>query len=153
VIVTWGKYKEEPSRLWKTPEGATVDGPHVEEGLEDAAFFRDGPGPDLIATVSLGDKVVSVYCSGEMRVENLNTEERYVNAADLIAAGIKTDRDLTISERRRDIEFIHNPWFEVVVDGEDLDLIEHTYGSAILLAEGVLTNPDYDAMFSTEGVA
>jgi len=135
---------------WKTREGATVYGPPVDPETDDAAFFRDGPGTDLVATVSKDGRTVSVYCTGEMRVQNLDTDERYANAADLLAAGIRTDRELTAAEDRRDIEFIHNPWFEVSVENEDLDLIEHSYAGAVLLAEGVLTNPDYAAVFDTE---
>jgi hypothetical protein len=138
---------------WRTEAGATVNGPRPDGETDDAAFFRDGPATNLVATVTIGRKSVSVYCTGDMRVQNLDTDERYVNAADLIAAGYTTDRELTAAEDRRDVEFIHNPWFEVVVDGEDLDLIEHSYAGAVLLAEEVLTNPDYAAMFDTEVTA
>jgi hypothetical protein len=138
---------------WKTEAGATVNGPRPDGETDDAAFFRDGPATNLIATVTLGRKSVSVYCTGEMRVQNLGTDERYSNAADLVAAGYTTDRELTAAEDRRDVEFIHNPWFELETEtdgAEGLDLIEHSYAGAILLAEGVLTNPDYDVLFDVE---
>jgi len=140
-------------QTWKTPAGATVDGPQASDEVDDAAFFRDGDGADLVARVTLGRKSVSVYCAGEMRVHNLNTDERYVYASDLFAAGIRTDAELTAAEDRRDVEFVHNPWFELEIQGDDgggLDLIEHSYAGAILLAEEVLTNPDYAALFDVE---
>ena len=128
---------------WGRPSGAVVDGPEPDTERDDAAFWRDGDAVDHAATVGLGGRSVSIYCTGVMRVSKVGTDERYHNRDALVSAGYRTDRELFAAEERGEVEFENNPWFEVHAEDEHLDLIAGSYTEAILIAEDVLIDPTY----------
>lgn len=128
---------------WGRPSGAVVDGPETDIYRDDAAFWREGGPVDHTATVALGGRSVAIYCTGMMRVSKVGTDERYQNRDALVSAGYRTDRELFAAEERGEIEFENNPWFEVEVEYEYLDLIAGSYTEAILMAEDVLIDPAY----------
>lgn len=113
--------------------GFFVTGPDIDPLIEDAAFYCEGTGSAHVADVSLGDRQVSIYCDGTMRVMSLSEPyERYNYNGALIDAGFRNDAELFEAEQRRDIEFINNPWFDLYdEEGEHLDRITHTYSDAL----------------------
>lgn len=120
--------------------GFVVYGPAIDEEANDAAFFCDGMGSSLVASVRLGDHAVQVRCDGQMRVEDIVEETRYSYAEALISAGYRTDDELYEGERIGALYFENNPWFDLYDDdtGEHLDYISHDYSSALEAAMNFL---------------
>lgn len=73
------------------------------------------------------EESVSVYCLGDM--ELYYQEKSFYSAGDLISAGINNDKELYELEDRGG-EWIHNSWFEVLGDDDELG-IYHTAKEAI----------------------
>lgn len=99
----------------------------------DAAFFTETGGSELLWESA--DKKVCVYKNGEMRVHYGDRVLRYTN--DLIANGIDSDERLEEALEKGIIDFVDNPWFEVVwADCED-GVVHHNYEEAVAYAEKV----------------
>jgi hypothetical protein len=113
--------------------GFSVSGPSIDPLIEDAAFYCEGTGSAHVASVTLNGRQVDIYCDGVMRVMSLNEPyERYNYNGALVDAGFRNDEELFDAEKRREIEFLNNPWFDLYdYEGEHLDRIAHTYSDAL----------------------
>lgn len=109
----------------------------------DAAFFVDGDGHTLIATVVTGDREVQVFADGEMRIDVYSNDEAAQagdlsellgtirTADDLEQYGIRTDDDIA-SER---LVWSNNAWFDLYdSDGTHLNVVSHSIEDALILA-------------------
>lgn len=99
---------------------------------EDAAFFTYDHGSMLVWQTD--DKLVRVYKNGEMRINY--TEDsgdvsvlRYVE--DLDAKGLDTDEKLAAASDSGKVEWIDNPWFEVVWEDNEEGEVLHGYTEAV----------------------
>lgn len=110
-----------------------------DELTQDAAFYCDGSGTTQVAVVSAGERSVSVYCLGVMRVWDHRSGHLYLTTQDLLDAGLRTDRGLEEAERDGHVEFENNPWFELFVDGEPLGNVVHSLDEAVALAVDHIT--------------
>lgn len=100
---------------------------------EDAAFYTDTH--DSWVIYAAGD--VKVYRAGEMRINYTNDDGsvsvlRYTS--DLDDKGLDTDEKLRAAEESGLIEWIHNPWFEVVESDDEYGEVDLDYTSSIHLA-------------------
>lgn len=100
----------------------------------DAAFYTDSH--DCFAVWVSGD--VKVYRAGEMRIHYTRPDGsvavlRYTS--DLDDVGIDSDDKLRSAEKDGLIEWIHNPWFEVVESDDDIvGEVELDYDGAVAIA-------------------
>ena len=87
----------------------------------DAAFFTQHDGCDLVWQTT--DKMVRVYKNGEMRIKFGNDIIRYTS--DLDERGFDTDEKLWEATNSGLLDWIDNPWFEVVWDdNEDGEIVD-----------------------------
>lgn len=133
-----------------------LDGFDVEwaEGLpldynqKDAAFYKT-TSSSWIATLKKNGFEVDIYCEGELRAEVLADENRYETATtgpELIDYGVKNDDDL------QHVEWVHNPWFDLYVDGEHLDDVTHEITDAVNAAKAYLDETIVNANQIENGV-
>ena len=99
----------------------------------DAAFYTDTH--DAWVIWASGD--VKVYRAGEMRIHYTRPDGsiavlRYTG--DLDDSGIDSDEKLRKAEENGLIEWIHNPWFEVVESDDEYGEVDLDYDSSIALA-------------------
>ena len=135
-----------------------LDGFDVEwaEGLplgynqKDAALYCTGSS-SWIATLRKNGFEVDVYCDGEMSARVLVDENRYETlhtGPELIDHGVKTDEDLqTMVE-----EWGMNPWFDLYVNGEHLDVVTHDISDAVQAAKSYLDETIVNANQIENGV-
>ena len=105
---------------------------------EDAAFFTYDHGSMLVWQTE--DKTVRVYKNGEMRInytEGDGTVSVLRYTEDLDYKGLDTDEKLFAAERAEKIEWINNPWFEVVWEDNEDGEISDGYTSAVEYAKKV----------------
>lgn len=95
---------------------------------QDAVWFQNDINP--VATVVYGDREVSVFVMGEVRVRVEDFVHRNVDS--ILAAGIYNDEQLSAAEERGDIEFLNNNWFEIIENDDDYtSIVAHTLHGAI----------------------
>ena len=100
---------------------------------EDAAFFTYEGGSMLVWQTE--DKMVRVYKNGEMRIHFGDNVLRYTD--DLDAYGFDTDEKLKAATDDGLIDWIDNPWFEVVWEDNEEGEIFHGYTDAVDYAKKV----------------
>ena len=109
----------------------------------DAAFYRDegDMGGSYVCSVSRNGLSVDIHCDGDMKITNRTNGDVYICGSDLIAAGFdedkKLDRALESSEYG-DLAWDMNPWFDMYVNGEHLDNVQHDILEAIDAAKAWL---------------
>ena len=138
-----------------------------EQGREDSCWYTfTGSGHDVVAHVSRGERVISVYADGEMRIEGYRKDgDRFVHEGviryfeDLSDYGIESDDDLwglPVARTLDDGFDLHGPnkagyyflidqnsWFDLYSeDGEHLDCVRDTLTSAIETAVEIINNDD-----------
>jgi hypothetical protein len=99
----------------------------------DAAFFTHTSGSDLIWQSD--DKSVRVYKNGEMRIHYGDNVLRY--SSDLYEYGIDSDEKLNAMEESGEIEWVDNPWFEIVWDENEDGEVHHDIIHAIERASAI----------------
>ncbi len=113
----------------------------VNERQYDPCFYVDN-GHTLVAKVSKDKKVISIYCDGEMRINDFRDGKdlppsviRY--ASDLIKLGIESDELVFEHNESGRFDWVNNAWFDLYSnddsDGDSgwLDNVTHDLSDAI----------------------
>lgn len=119
--------------------GATIEwntGLPLGEKQQDAMFYKDVDG--WVAKVMLGEFAIDIYCDGETRVKNRINDAKLTNGSDLIADGFDTDDKLRAGFESGDLIHDMNSWFDLYIDGEHIDAVQHEIEDAVDAAIGVL---------------
>ena len=103
-------------------------------GQQDAMFYRT-TGHSWVCTVGKQGFTVDIYCDGEMRVKNVRTNELYQDGRDLELAGLLTDTDIELATEKEILDIGMNPWFDLYVEGEHLDAVNHEIDDAVKAAK------------------
>jgi hypothetical protein len=116
---------------------------------QDAAFYTDGAGTQVVWDNQTGNGRFYVVRNGEMRIHaraTLDEEPTVIRYTDQLEAfGVKTDADLTAWTDKGDEYFtwVNNAWFEVW-DAENPDYyseVIHELDLAIENAQELIANP------------
>lgn len=116
------------------------------ENQRDAVFYQ---GEGRIAVVSYKGFEVEIFCDGDMRCYNSETEETYRQTIHFLDAGIETDKQLREAHEKLDWDM--NPWFDAYVYGEHLDDVQHDLIEAIASASAYVVE-QYDNSRVIEGI-
>ena len=108
----------------------------------DACFFA---GEGFIATVAYEGFSVDIYCDGETKIYNPNTEEWYKGGSDLIRGGFDTDSKFNKAVEDESLVVDMNSWFDLYCYGEHLDAVTHTLDEALLTAKNYVYQEYFDA--------
>jgi hypothetical protein len=129
------------------------------QGREDSAWYTYQSQHDAVCTVSNGEREITVYADGEMRVtvyDNINGDDsmdsstlRYCDQ--WREYGINNDAEIFEASENGLIDWVNNSWFDLYTNdhnvGEDgwLDSVNHSLSDAIeqatlLLSEDELWN-------------
>ena len=98
----------------------------------DACFFA---GEGLITTVSYEGFAVDIYCDGETKIYNRETDDYYNGGKDLIACGFDTDSKFNKAIEDESLLMDMNSWFDLYCYGEHLDAVTHTLDEALARAK------------------
>ena len=121
----------------------------------DAAFFVEGDGHHLVATISNGEREIRVFCDGEMRLHLWADKKARDEGADyevirdtgsLFDAGITNDKQLASLDEDSS-EWVNNTWFDLYaygdgINGEHLDAVCHDINEAIENASKYLVDEE-----------
>jgi hypothetical protein len=131
---------------------------HERQFCKDPAFYVWGASAhEHVATVTMGDREIKVFCDGEMRlhvwaskearIDNINPEViRYCDR--LVEAGIDTDEKLQKALDEERIEFDNNAWFDLyanddmVGDAGWLDCVHFDLDEAVLQASELIESEE-----------
>lgn len=131
---------------------------HERQYCKDPAFYVWGAsGHEHVATVTMGDREIKVFCDGEMRIHVWESKEarergdncdvvRYCDR--LVEAGIDTDEKLQKALEDERIEFWNNAWFDLYAGddtvGEDgwLDCVHFDIDEAVLHASELIESDE-----------
>jgi len=116
------------------------------EFQKDAVFYQ---GEGRIAVVSYKGFEAEIFCDGEMRCYNTETQESYRQTIHFLDAGIETDKQL--SEAHEKLEWDMNPWFDLYLYGEHLDDVQHDLVEAIASASAYVVE-QYNNAQVIEGI-
>ena len=94
----------------------------------DACFYA---GEGLIATVSYEGFAVDIYCDGDTKIQNRETDEYYTGGSDLIRGGFDTDSMFNEAMEKEILVMDMNSWFDLYCYGEHLDAVTHTLNDAL----------------------
>ena len=94
----------------------------------DACFFA---GEGFIASVAYEGFVVDIYCDGETKIYNRETDDYYNGGTDLIAGGFDTDSKFNRGVEDETLVMDMNSWFDLYCYGEHLDAVTHTLDEAL----------------------
>jgi hypothetical protein len=108
----------------------------------DACFFA---GEGFIATVEYEGFVVDIYCDGETKIYNPETEEWYNGGTGLIAGGFDTDSKFNRAVENESLVVDMNSWFDLYCYGEHLDAVTHTLNEALHAAKNYVYQEYFDA--------
>ena len=108
----------------------------------DACFFA---GEGFIASVAYEGFVVDIYCDGETKIYNPETEEWYKCGTDLILGGFDTDNRLNKAVENESLVMDMNSWFDLYCYGEHLDAVTHTLNEALHTAKNYVYQEYFDA--------
>ena len=97
----------------------------------DACFYA---GEGLIATVSYEGFAVDIYCDGDTKIQNRETEEYYTGGSDLIRGGFDTDSMFNEAMEKEILVMDMNSWFDLYCYGEHLDAVTHELNDALAIA-------------------
>ena len=101
------------------------------QNQRDAAFYHN---EGRIATISYKGFEVEIFCDGEMRCYNTETEKTYRQTIHLLDDGINTDKDLSEANEKGILNWDMNCWFDAYVYGEHLDDVQYDLAEAIASA-------------------
>ena len=108
----------------------------------DACFFA---GEGFIASVAYEGFVVDIYCDGETKIYNPETEEWYKGGTDLILGGFDTDNRFNRAVENESLVVDMNSWFDLYCYGEHLDAVTHTLNEALHTAKNYVYQEYFDA--------
>ena len=108
----------------------------------DACFYA---GEGLIATVSYEGFAVDIYCDGETKIYNRETDDYYNGGTDLIAGGFDTDSKFNRGVEDETLVMDMNSWFDLYCYGEHLDAVTHTLNEAVYTAKNYVYQEYFDA--------
>lgn len=108
----------------------------------DACFYA---GEGFIATVEYEGFVVDIYCDGETKIYNPETEEWYNGGTGLIAGGFDTDSKFNRAVENESLVVDMNSWFDLYCYGEHLDAVTHTLNEALYTAKNYVYQEYFDA--------
>ena len=108
----------------------------------DACFFA---GEGFIASVAYEGFAVDLYCDGETKIYNPETEEWYKGGTDLIRSEFDTDNRLNRAIENERLVVDMNSWFDLYCYGEHLDAVTHTLDEALLTAKNYVYQEYFDA--------
>lgn len=124
---------------------------------QDPAFYVwDANAHQHIATVTMGDREVRVFCDGEMRLNLWESKEARERGDDpevilycdrLMRAGIDTDEKLREADEAERIEWVNNAWFDLyaygdgIVDGW-LDCVDFELDGMVLGASEIIEDDE-----------
>ena len=108
----------------------------------DACFYA---GEGFIATVAYEGFVVDIYCDGETKIYNPETEDWYNGGTGLIAGGFDTDSKFNRAVENESLVVDMNSWFDLYCYGEHLDAVTHTLDDAIYCAKNYVWQEYFDA--------
>jgi hypothetical protein len=117
------------------------------EGREDSAWYIYQSAHDAVCTVSNGDREITIYADGEMRVI-VYGEEIVRYCEQFREYGMKADTDLITAHENGHIEWANNPWFDLYTNdrnvGEDgwLNCVCDTLSDAIEQATALLSEDE-----------
>ena len=117
------------------------------EGREDSAWYIYQSQHDAVCTVSNGEREITIYADGEMRVI-VYGEEIVRYCEQFREYGIKADADLITAEENGHIEWGNNPWFDLYATDHNvgdfgwLDSVCHTLSDAIEQATLLLSEDE-----------
>ena len=125
------------------------------DGREDSAWYTYQSEHDLVVTVSNGERSISVYADGEMRVIVRDEDSIIRYFEDWAEHGIKNDAEIFEASESGRIEWVNNSWFDLYADDQSvgdygwLDCVCDTLTDAIqqaiaLLSDDELWNSDDD---------
>ena len=98
----------------------------------DAAFFGTLPRDSgYICSVSRNGFKVGICCDGDMKITNRANGDVYRCGSELIAAGFDEDKKLYRALEAGDLAWDMNPWFDLYVNGDHLDNVQHDILEAI----------------------
>lgn len=120
---------------------------------EDASFYVWDSTHNLVATITNNERVIYVYCDGEMRINLWKSAKarkrgddpeviRYCD--DLIGTGIDTDKKLSDAFEEGRLEWINNAWFDLYAnEGEGwLNAVTYELSDAINQAMGLILDDE-----------
>jgi hypothetical protein len=131
--------------------------PHEREFCKDPAFYAFS-NHELVAKVSCGDRTISVYCDGELRLRVWESKEARIDNSNLevirysdrlVSAGIDTDEKLQKALDEERIEYDNNPWFDLYANDESvgdqgwLNCVHFDVEEAILQASELITDEEW----------
>lgn len=115
---------------------------------QDSAFYTDPYGPTYVASVKIKDRLLEVWCVGEMYIYSEDDSTiRYTS--DLLTRGVTTDAELEAFKG----EWWNNSWFELRdyegewIGGVLSGHVYHTVFEAVANAEKLLLDPEFLAEY------
>ena len=117
------------------------------QGREDSAWYTYQSQHDAVVTVSNGEREITVYADGEMRVHfDLDGDIVVVRYCDKFPEnGINNDADIFEASENGRLEWVNNSWFDLyatdhnVGDAGWLDCVHHSLTDAIEQATALLS--------------
>jgi hypothetical protein len=120
------------------------------QGREDSAWYTYRSAHDPVVTVSNGEREITVYADGEMRIHIEEDGDivvvRYCDR--LPENGISNDADIFEASENGRLEWVNNSWFDLYATdntvGDDgwLDCVHHSLTDAIEQATALLSRDE-----------
>lgn len=120
------------------------------QGREDSAWYTYQSEHDAVATVSNGEREITIYADGEMRVimndGEMRTVVRYYDQ--FREYGITNDADIFEASEAGRLEWVNNSWFDLYTDSDNvgdcgwLDCVHHSLTEAIDHATALLSDEE-----------
>lgn len=120
------------------------------QGREDSAWYTYRSAHDPVVTVSNGEREITVYADGEMRIHIEEDGDivvvRYCDR--LPENGISNDADIFEASENGRLEWVNNSWFDLYATdntvGDDgwLDCVHHSLTDAIEQATALLSHDE-----------
>jgi len=120
------------------------------DGREDSTWYTYQSQHDLVVTVSNGERSISVYADGEMRVHIEQDGDvvvvRYCDG--FSGLGINNDADIFEASESGRLEWVNNSWFDLYADDQSvgdfgwLDCVQHRLTDAIEQATALLSDEE-----------
>lgn len=118
-----------------------------EQGREDSAWYTHCSEHDAVCTVSNGDREITIYADGEMRV--LVNGEGIIRYCDQWREhGITNDAEIFQASEDGRIEWVNNSWFDLYATDHNvgdfgwLDCVNHSLSDAIEQATVLLSEDE-----------
>jgi hypothetical protein len=125
------------------------------QGREDSAWYTYQTQHDAVCTVSNGEREITIYADGEMRVHLVHNPADWSQGHDVIRYcdqwaqyDIKNDNDIFEMSEEGLIDWVNNSWFDLYTNnhnvGEDgwLDSVNHSLTDAIEQATLLLSEEE-----------